>query len=136
MTPLTLLYRDENIAVFNKPTGLLLHRSFIDRFETRFALQLARNQLGQHVYPVHRLDKPTSGLLLFALSRDAAARLTASFTAGEVAKKYLAVCRGIAPAEGTINHPLLETQDRHDPYRQEGKECQEAITSYRLLATV
>lgn len=132
---LTLLHRDDNIAVFNKPAGLLVHRSWIDRFETRFALQMARDRLGQRVYPVHRLDKPTSGVLLFALSAEDATRLTDSFTTGKVSKKYLAVVRGIAPESGTIDHPLLEEQDRRDPYRQEGKDPQEAVTVYRRLAT-
>jgi tRNA pseudouridine65 synthase len=136
MDPLTLLYRDDSIAVFNKPAGLLVHRSWIDRLETRFALQLARDQLGQRVYPVHRLDKPTSGLLLFALSPENAALLTAAFTGGNVAKRYLGVCRGNAPDSGTIDHPLLEEQDRIDPHRQEGKEPQEAVTTYRCLGRV
>lgn len=136
MDPLTLIHRDDRIAVFNKPSGLLIHRSYIDRTETRFALQMARDLLGQRVYPVHRLDKPTSGLLLFALSPEDAAILTASFTAGDVSKRYLAVCRGIPSETGTIDHPLLEEQDRHDPYRQEGKDPQAAITSFRRLATV
>jgi len=136
MEALTLLYRDDRIAVFNKPSGLLIHRSYIDRTETRFALQMARDLLGQRVYPVHRLDKPTSGVLLFALSPEDAAILTAAFTAGTVRKRYLAVCRGIAPESGTIDYPLLEEQDRHDPYRQEGKEPQQAITTYRRLASV
>lgn len=136
MEPLTLLHRDDHIAIFNKPAGLLLHRSYIDRAETRFALQMARDLLGQRVYPVHRLDKPTSGVLLFALSPEDAAILTASFTAGMVRKRYLAICRGLAPAEGVIDYPLLEDQDRHDPFRQAGKGPQEAVTAYRRLATV
>lgn len=136
MEPLTLLHRDETIAVFNKPAGLLLHRSYVAPGETRFALQLARDQLGQRVYPVHRLDRPTSGVLLFALSPEAAARLTAAFTGGEVHKSYLAICRGITPPAGTIDYPLREEQDRRDPYRQEGKEPQVAVTGYRRLATV
>jgi len=135
MDDLTLLHRDDRIAVFNKPAGLLVHRSWIDRHETRFALQMARNQLGQRVYPVHRLDKPTSGILVFALSPQDAARLTASFTGGAVTKKYLAVARGIAPEQGTIDYPLLEEQDKHDPHRQEGKDRQSAITAYRRLGT-
>ena len=136
MEPLILLHCDESIAVFNKPSGLLLHRSFIDRHEKRFALQMARDILGQRVYPVHRLDKPTSGVLLFALSPEIAALLTASFTAGAVRKRYLAVCRGITPESGIIDYPLVEEQDRRDPYRQEGKDPQEAVTGYRRLATV
>lgn len=62
-----VLYRDEHVVAINKPSGLLVHRSPIDRHETRFAVQLVRDQIGQYVYPVHRLDKPTSGVLLFGL---------------------------------------------------------------------
>jgi tRNA pseudouridine65 synthase len=133
--PLTLICRDESIAVFNKPAGLLVHRSYVAPFETRFALQLARDQLGQRVYPVHRLDRPTAGLLLFALDPAAAAKLTAAFTAGDVTKRYLAVVRGITAPAGIIDYPLLEEQDRRDPHRQEGKEPQAAVTGYRRLAT-
>lgn len=136
MKPLTLLYRDNRIAIFNKPSGLLLHRSFIDRHEKLFALQMARNLLGQRVYPVHRLDRPTSGLLLFALSPEDAATLTESFTSGAVSKTYLAICRGIPPESGVIDYPLIEEQDRCDPYRQEGKEAQSAVTCFRRLAAV
>jgi tRNA pseudouridine65 synthase len=132
---LELLFRDDRIAVFNKPSGLLMHRSFIDRRETRFALQSARNLLGQRVYPVHRLDKPTSGVLLFALNPADAATLTEVFTAGGISKRYLAVVRGTTPLQGEIDHPLLEDQDRCDPYHQEGKEAQSAVTTYRRLAS-
>ena len=65
---LRLLYQDEHYIAVYKPSGLLVHRSMIDRHETQFALQMARDLIGQRVYPVHRLDKPTSGVLLFALS--------------------------------------------------------------------
>ena len=64
---LDIIYRDDYFIAIHKPAGLLVHRSEIDRHETRFALQLLRDQIGQRVYPVHRLDKPTSGTLLFAL---------------------------------------------------------------------
>lgn len=136
MGPLTLLHRDDRIAVFNKPAGLLVHRSWIDPLETRFALQMARDQLGQRVYPVHRLDKPTSGVLLFALSPEDATNLTAAFIGGQVRKVYLGVCRGITPPDGVIDYPLLEEQDRIDPHRQEGKEPQDAVTTYRRLGSV
>lgn len=133
---LCLLLRDERLAVFCKPSGLLVHRSCVDRRETRFALQEARNLLGQRVFPVHRLDKPTSGLLLFALNAGDAARLTAAFAAGAVRKRYLGVVRGIMPESGIIDYPLREEQDRRDPYRQEGKEPQTTVTDYRRLAAV
>lgn len=69
---LPIIFRDEYLVAINKPSGLLVHRSEIDRHETRFALQLVRDQIGQMVYPVHRLDKPTSGVLVFALSPEIA----------------------------------------------------------------
>ena len=67
---LEVIYQDAELVVINKPSGLLVHRSPIDKHETRFAVQELRNQLGQHVYPLHRLDKPTSGVLVFALSSE------------------------------------------------------------------
>ena len=74
--PLELVYQDEHLVAINKPAGLLVHRSHLDRHETRFALQMLRDQIGRRVYPVHRLDKPTSGILLFALSPDIARQLS------------------------------------------------------------
>jgi len=75
---LPILYRDERLVVVDKPSGLLVHRSPIDRHETRFALQLLRDQLGQRVYTIHRLDKGTSGVLAFGLD-PATARDFATF---------------------------------------------------------
>lgn len=134
---LPILYRDEQLIAVHKPAGLLVHRSWIDRHETRFALQLVRDQIGQLVYPVHRLDKPTSGVLLFALDPETARSLGAAFAAGAVEKTYLAVVRGLPPESGLIDHPLREEYDRHDdPRARAGKEPQPAHTSYRRLATV
>jgi tRNA pseudouridine65 synthase len=59
---LTLLYQDDWLVAVNKPSGLLVHRSWLDKAETRFAMQMTRDLIGgRHVYPVHRLDRPTSG---------------------------------------------------------------------------
>jgi len=107
-----LLYRDDCLVAINKPSGLLVHRSPIDRHETRFALQMVRDQIGQHVYPVHRLDKPTSGVLVFALSSELARQISTQFAAGSVSKHYLAVVRGHCPPQGSIDHPLQEKLDR------------------------
>ena len=59
-----ILYKDDYLVVVNKPSGLLVHKSPIDKRERVFALQMVRDQIGQYVYPVHRLDKPTSGVLI------------------------------------------------------------------------
>ncbi len=132
-----VIYRDEDLVAINKPSGLLVHRSPIDRHETRYALQLVRDQIGQYVYPVHRLDKPTSGVLVFALSSDSARELSRQFVAGGVRKHYLAVVRGHCPQEGCIDYPLREERDRiADRDRRSELPVQNAITRYRRVATV
>lgn len=134
---LDILYQDAHYVAVNKPAGLLVHRSAIDRQETRFALQTVRDQLGQHVYPVHRLDKPTSGGLVFALSPDAARGLTAAFARREVTKTYLAVVRGYMDEHGVIDHPLKEVRDKMTDRRaRPDKPAQPAITAYRQRARV
>ena len=103
-----MLHVDEHVVVINKPSGLLVHRSPIDRHETRFAVQLLRDQLGTRVYPVHRLDKGTSGALAFGLDRESASALARAFASGAVAKTYLAVVRntntGLAPEQAAAGH--------------------------------
>jgi tRNA pseudouridine65 synthase len=76
---LTILYQDEYLVAVDKPSGLFVHRSFMDKDEIYFALQLVRDQIGQYVYPVHRLDRPTSGVLLFALTKEVATILSEAF---------------------------------------------------------
>ncbi|GAB6044152.1 pseudouridine synthase [Endothiovibrio diazotrophicus] len=132
-----ILYRDEWLVAVDKPSGLLVHRSEIDRRETRFAVQLVRDRLGRRVYPAHRLDKPTSGLLLFALSPEIAARLGAAFSAGRVSKRYLAVVRGWCDEGGRVDHPLKDLPDGVSEYRRNGERAPlAALTDYRRLATV
>ena len=134
---LEILYQDAYIVAINKPPGLLVHKSPIDKAETRFALQEVRNQIGKYVYPVHRLDKPTSGVLLFALNEEVAQKLSLSFRNGEVAKEYLAVVRGYTELKDSIDHPLKQMLDTKEQ-KAKGitKEPQEAITYYERLATV
>ena len=134
---LPILFQDNCLAAINKPSGLLVHRSMIDRHETRFALQLVRDQIGQRVYPVHRLDKPTSGVLLFALSSDIARTVSEQFSAGRVSKTYLTIVRGYTPEKGTIDYPLKEKLDKMtDRKARQDKPAQPAVTDYRTLASV
>lgn len=132
--PLTELYRDDWLLIVHKPAGLLVHRSPIDRHETEFALQYARAlNGGEHVYPVHRLDRPTSGLLVFARDRQTASLLGKAFIAGAVAKTYLAMVRGWSPESGLIDHPLRgEAEGRRR--KAEPQPVREARTHYRRLA--
>ena len=109
---LDVVYQDPYLVAINKPPGLLVHRTGLDAGETRFAMQLLRDQLGRHVWPVHRLDKGTSGLLLFALDADTARLMGLAFESGNgLHKIYQAVVRGWPANEGFIDHPLRRMPD-------------------------
>ena len=134
----TLLYQDDWLVAVNKPSGLLVHRSWLDKAETRFAMQMTRDLIGgRHVYPVHRLDRPTSGVLLFALDPAVARTLTEAFAARQVHKEYLALVRGWAPEEGLIDYPLKEQLDKiADAMSNPDRPAQDAVTTFRRLHQV
>lgn len=134
---LEILYQDEHLVAINKPSGLLVHKSMIDRHEIYYAMKMLRDQIAQWVYPVHRLDKPTSGVLLFALSKESARLLSRQFEAHSIEKSYIAVVRGYAPSEGVIEHALTEKLDKiSDANAREDKAAQNAITYYKTLQYV
>ena len=85
---LEILYQDEYLIAVNKPAGMLVHRSWLDRHETQFVMQTLRDQIGRHVFPIHRLDRPTSGVLLFALSGETANLMCRQFEQKIVQKIY------------------------------------------------
>ena len=126
-TALNILYRDDNTIAVDKPPGMLVHRSWIAEEDTVFLLQTLRDQIGQRVYPVHRLDRPTSGVILFALSSEAARNMCSVFEQREIRKEYLAIVRGYTDENGHINYPL-----REEPHKPE----QQAVTDYERIATV
>jgi tRNA pseudouridine65 synthase len=132
---LPILYQDEHFIAIDKPAGLLVHRSDIDRHETRFAVQLLRDQIGRRVQPVHRLDKGTSGVLLFAFDNETTRMLSSQFERNHVDKTYLAVVRGWPAASGSIHHPLARQHDDYGRSLPEA-EAQPAHTDYRRLATI
>lgn len=120
--PLPILYQDQHYLAINKPHGLLVHRSPIARDATEFALQLVRDQIGQPVHLVHRLDRKTAGVLLFGLS--AAATQAAQANWGTAQKTYHALVRGYFPEKITVDKPLINDK---------GKE-QEAVTYFELMS--
>ncbi|MBL4856403.1 MAG: tRNA pseudouridine(65) synthase TruC [Idiomarina sp.] len=137
MSQLELVYLDDHLAVINKPSGLLVHRSRIASGAREFAMQMLRNQLGCHVYPVHRLDRPTSGLLIFGLNSDVARTMTEQLTAREVSKTYHAVVRGYVPEKGTIDYALKEELDKlADKDADPDKDKQPAVTHYQCLKQI
>lgn len=131
---LDILYQDEYVVAINKPSGLLVHRSWLDTHATEFAVQKLRDQIGQHVYPVHRLDRPTSGVLLFVLDKDSARHLMQQFVEHTTDKRYVAVVRGHLD-EGLLDYPLKFQYDKiADKKADKTKPPQEAVTQYRCLA--
>ncbi len=122
---LEIIYKDEDLVAINKPNGLLVHRSPIASRETVFAVQTLRDQLGQDVFLIHRLDRKTSGVLLFALSKEIARLLTEQFVDRSVSKRYLAIVRGYFPESVKVDYDL--TNDR-------GK-VQNAVTEFERLRT-
>jgi tRNA pseudouridine65 synthase len=134
---LEILYQDKYLVAINKPSGLLVHKSMIDRHEIYFAMKMLRDQIGQWVYPIHRLDKPTSGVLLFALDSETAKLMSEQFKSHTIQKTYISVVRGYTPENGVIEHALKEKLDKiADKQASEDKEAQEAITMFQRLQTV
>nr|WP_121272577.1 pseudouridine synthase [Pedobacter schmidteae] len=120
---LEIVYQDDHLIAINKPHGLLVHRSSIANDAKEFALQMLRDQVNRHVSPVHRLDRKTGGLLLFAFEKDVEIAMHQQFQNGEVTKKYLAILRGYAPDQLDIDYPLAK----------ENGTMQEAFTSFVTL---
>jgi len=134
---LEIIYQDEYLVVINKPSNLLVHRSWIDKEETRFAMMMVRDQIGQYVYPIHRLDKPTSGVLVFALSKEMARSMSELIVKGGFKKEYLAVVRGYADEKGEIDYALKEVLDKMtDKKARTDKAPQVAVTLYEKLSQV
>jgi tRNA pseudouridine65 synthase len=123
---LEIIYQDSGLVAINKPNGLLVHKTSIAADTNVFAVQLLRNQLGQKVYPVHRLDRKTSGVLLFALTEELNSLMQKQFYDGQVKKEYYAIVRGFTPDTMDIDYPL----------RRDDGVVQEAFTALRTLQKV
>jgi tRNA pseudouridine65 synthase len=120
---LEILYQDEYMVAINKPHGLLVHRSSIAADVSVFALQLLRDQLDRKVFPIHRLDRKTSGVLLFALDEVTEVSLKNMMANREFEKTYVAVVRGFTGQGDTIDYPL----------KNERGNMKDAVTVYRTL---
>ena len=121
---LQILYKDQYLVAINKPHDLLVHQSAIARDAKEFALQILRDQLGQWVSPVHRLDRKTAGVLLFALDKNTEKLMNQQFAEGLIKKKYLAIVRGYTNDQQDIDYPL----------KKENGTLQTAFTSFRTLS--
>jgi tRNA pseudouridine65 synthase len=118
-----LLHVDAAIVVANKPSGLLVHRGWDN--DDDVVMFRVRDAIGSHVHPVHRLDRGTSGAIVFARTREAAAALGRAFESGRVDKHYVALVRGAPPDEGVIDYAIPKS---------EGGQRVPAVTRFRVLA--
>jgi tRNA pseudouridine65 synthase len=128
---LPIIYQDADYVAIDKPPGLLVHRTQLDAHATEFALQLLRDQIGQEVYLCHRLDRATSGILLFALNRDAHCFAQAQFAERTTHKEYHAVVRGWAPGDGKIDYEL---RSEDNPTKTQSSQTQYTCVSRSELA--
>lgn len=124
-----ILYEDDAMIVIHKPAGILVHRSEATSRREPAVLQIMRDACGQHLYPVHRLDRPTSGVLVLARSPEMASILGKQWMQGLCRKTYLAVVRGWAPEHLILDHALSDLDDPTAP-------PQDAVTQVKRLATV
>lgn len=134
---LEILYQDQYLLAVNKPAGWLVHRSWLDRREKVVIMQTLRDQIGQHVFTVHRLDRPTSGVLLLALSSEVARLLSQQFEQHQLQKVYHAVVRGYVNNSATIDYALTEELDKvADKFARRDKAPQPAVSHYQRLNKV
>lgn len=135
-----IIYQDNDLIAINKPSGWLVHRSWLDKHEKVVVMQTLRDQIGQHVFPVHRLDRPTSGVLLFALSSHVANLLSTQFATHQIEKTYHAIVRGYVDIDDfgqthIIDYPLIEKLDKiADKFARQDKPAQDAVSFYRGIS--
>lgn len=120
---LEILFQDDYLVAINKPHGLLVHQSPIARNAEEFAVQLVRDQVGKRVNPLHRLDRKTSGVLLFAFEKESTRFVREQFENNTVVKKYCALVRGFTPDAMIIDYPL----------KNEKEVVQDAVTHFKTL---
>ena len=134
--PLTILWRDAHLIVVQKPAGWLVHRTRLDAHEDRFVMQTLRDQIGQHVYPVHRLDKGTSGVLVLGLSSAVAASLGQAFARRQVGKRYVAMVRGWPSPQTVIDHALRPDDAPQDAPAQPARTVLHRLATWSLPVPV
>jgi len=122
--PLEIVYRSEDLVAINKPHGLLVHPTKLAMDADTSVLQILRDQLGQLVYPVHRLDRKTSGVLIMALTKEMQSKMNVLFSERKISKDYKAIVRGYIDKEGTIDYAIKNDKEK----------IKDAVTTYELAA--
>ena len=126
---LTILRQEEDFVAVSKPSGLLVHRDE-HHPDAPAALQLVRDQVGKYIYPFHRLDRATSGILLFGFSSDSAAALQKSLAAPDAHKDYYALMR-----HPGSNHELGEAWTNDRPLTDDKGNEKPCRSDFRVVET-
>jgi tRNA pseudouridine65 synthase len=131
---LDILFQDEYLVAVNKPAGLLVHRTYLAKGEEDAVVQRLRDQTGKWVFPVHRLDRGTSGVLIMAFNSEIARLLSAQFSESKTQKTYHCLVRGFCDEAGVIDYPLakLNEQKGRSRFKLEGTE-RDAETRFTRL---
>lgn len=132
-SPLRILLNDDSIVVVVKPTGMSVHRNSDDRVSERYLLQELRDQTGDWLFPIHRLDRATSGLIVFAKSPEIAALVSSQFANRTVLKQYVALVRGHTAPTDSVSHCLISMRGRDKPEGHPAREPQEALTEFETV---
>ncbi|WP_370280786.1 pseudouridine synthase [Pontibacterium sp.] len=134
---LEILFEDDNLIAINKPSGLLVHPSWIAPRSTPNLTSMLKEYLQGTAYTIHRLDRPTSGVIVFGKNKETAQRMNHMFAEREVQKTYLCMTRGYTPEGDIIDYPLKEKLDKlADKMANPDKPPQDAVSEYRRLGTV
>ncbi|MBE9396306.1 tRNA pseudouridine(65) synthase TruC [Pontibacterium sp. N1Y112] len=137
MCELDILFEDDNLIAVNKPSGLLVHPSWIAPRGTPNLTSMLKEYLQGTAYTIHRLDRPTSGVIVFGKNKETAQKMNQKFADREVQKTYLCMTRGYTPEGDVIDYALKEKLDKlADKMSNPDKPAQEAVSEYRRLATV
>jgi tRNA pseudouridine65 synthase len=124
-SPLPILYQDDWLVAVDKPAGHLVHPAETPAEGDRVAMKILRDQIGQRVHPIHRIDRPTTGVLLFGLDRKIAHLLHKALERQEMQKTYWAIVHGLAPSE--------PWQCREPVQKSDQEPAREAHTSFKRL---
>jgi len=132
---LEILYQDKDLIAINKPAGLLSAGTIKENKEHALALlraQLTRGKERVQLWPVHRLDRETSGILLFASSKEMREKVMETWSKNE--KSYLAVVEGTPKkSEGSMTEPLRLDEKEYRVHVGKHKDAKPAITHYKVL---
>lgn len=128
ITAINIIYEDEYMIVVNKPNNFLIHQSHYARnINEPTLLEFLHEQLGYQIYPAHRLDRKTSGIILLAKEKEFVKEFQALFTTNDIIKTYYAIVRGFSKTSGTIDSPVKN--DDTGVYK-------DAVTNYKTINNI